>query len=128
MCLAVPVKVVELGAGDAALVDLGGIRKQISLALVEDVAVGDYVILHVGYALTRLDPAEAERTLALFAEAGVASAGSDLASTFAGEVGSGMGLEFEADHGSPSAPAGSGPGQALEAEGNGMAAPTERSG
>jgi hydrogenase expression/formation protein HypC len=71
MCLAVPVRVVEVGAGDAAIVDLGGIRKEISLALVEDVAVGDYVILHVGYALARLDPAEAERTLALFAEAGV---------------------------------------------------------
>jgi hydrogenase expression/formation protein HypC len=70
MCLAVPVRVVELGQGDAAIVDLGGIRKEISLALVEDVAVGDYVILHVGYALTRLDPAEAERTLALFAEVG----------------------------------------------------------
>ena len=70
MCLAVPVRVVELQDGDAALVDLGGIRKQISLALVEDVAVGDYVILHVGYALTKLDPDEAARTLALFAEAG----------------------------------------------------------
>jgi hydrogenase expression/formation protein HypC len=74
MCLAVPVRVVELQDGDAAIVDLGGIRKQISLALVDDVAVGDYVILHVGYALTKLDPAEAERTLALFAEAGVLAA------------------------------------------------------
>jgi hydrogenase expression/formation protein HypC len=72
MCLAVPVRVVELRGDDAAMVDLGGIRKEISLALVDDVAVGDYVILHVGYALTRLDPAEAERTLALFAEAGAA--------------------------------------------------------
>jgi len=71
MCLAVPVKVVEIGEGDAATVDLGGVRKQISLALVEDVAVGDYVILHVGYALTKLDSAEAERTRARFAEAGV---------------------------------------------------------
>ena len=72
MCLAVPVRVVELCGDDAAIVDLGGIRKEVSLALVEDVAVGDYVILHVGYALTKLDPAEAEKTLALFAEAGVA--------------------------------------------------------
>jgi len=71
MCLAVPVRVVEICGGDAAIVDLGGIRKEISLALVEDVAVGDYVILHVGYALTKLDAAEAERTLALFAEAGM---------------------------------------------------------
>ncbi|HET8746368.1 MAG TPA: HypC/HybG/HupF family hydrogenase formation chaperone [Ramlibacter sp.] len=68
MCLALPVKVVEVeGAGDWATVDLGGVRKRISLALLDGVEAGDYVILHVGYALTRLDPAEAERTLALFA-------------------------------------------------------------
>lgn len=67
MCLAIPVRVVELVGDDQALVDLGGIRKQISLALVDGVAVGDYVILHVGYALSKLDPEEAERTLALFA-------------------------------------------------------------
>lgn len=73
MCLALPVRVVELAPGDNAIIDLGGIRKQISLALVDDVAVGDYVILHVGYALSKLDPAEAEKTLALFREAGVAN-------------------------------------------------------
>ena len=72
MCLALPVKVVELRDGDLAVVDLGGVRKEVSLALVDGVAVGDYVILHVGYALTRLDPAEAERTLATFAESGLA--------------------------------------------------------
>jgi len=68
MCLAIPVRVVERLGDDAAIVELGGIRKQISLALVDGVQVGDYVILHVGYALSRLDPEEAERTLALFAE------------------------------------------------------------
>ena len=68
MCLALPVKVIEVGANDTAIVDLGGVRKEISLALLSDVKVGDYVILHVGYALSKLDPEEAERTLALFAE------------------------------------------------------------
>ena len=68
MCLAIPVKVVEVGADDTAIVDLGGVRKEISLALLSDVQVGDYVILHVGYALSKLDPEEAEKTLALFAE------------------------------------------------------------
>lgn len=68
MCLALPSRVVELLDDDQAKVDLGGITKAISLALVEDVAVGDYVIVHVGYALSKLDPAEAEKTLALFAE------------------------------------------------------------
>jgi hydrogenase expression/formation protein HypC len=55
------------------MVDIAGVGKEISLALVDDVAVGDYVIVHVGYALTRLDPEEAEKTLALFAELGEAA-------------------------------------------------------
>jgi hydrogenase expression/formation protein HypC len=71
MCLAIPAQVVELRDGDNAVVDLAGVRKEISLSLVEDVAVGDYVIVHVGYALNKLDPDEAARTLALFAEIGV---------------------------------------------------------
>ena len=71
MCLAIPARVVEIQENDLAIVDLGGVRKDISLALVEDVAVGDYVIVHVGYALTRLDPEEAAKTLALMAEAGL---------------------------------------------------------
>ena len=73
MCLALPVKVIEIGrgpAGDMGLVDLDGVTKEISLALLDDVMVGDYVILHVGYALSKLDPEEAERTLALFADIG----------------------------------------------------------
>jgi hydrogenase expression/formation protein HypC len=71
MCLALPVKVVAVGmgpAGDGAMVDLGGVKKEISLALLDDVVVGDYVILHVGYALSKLDPEEAAKTLALFAQ------------------------------------------------------------
>ena len=71
MCLAIPARVVALPEPETALIDLGGVRKRVSLALVDGVAVGDYVIVHVGYALTRLDPAEAERTLAVFAEAGI---------------------------------------------------------
>ncbi len=67
MCLAIPVRVVELLGESTAVVDLDGIRKEISLALVDGVKPGDYVILHVGYALSKLDPEEAARTLALFA-------------------------------------------------------------
>lgn len=68
MCLAIPVKIVELLDNDLAVSDVGGIRKEISLALVDDVKVGDYVIAHVGYAINRLDAEEADKTLALFAE------------------------------------------------------------
>jgi hydrogenase expression/formation protein HypC len=74
MCLALPSLVTELLPDDQAKVELGGISKTISLALVSDVAVGDYVIVHVGYALTRVDPAEAAKTLALFAEMQAAGA------------------------------------------------------
>ncbi len=73
MCLAIPALVVELLPADMARIDLDGVRKDISLSLVEDVAVGDYVIVHVGYALQKLDPQEAAETLALFAELGKAA-------------------------------------------------------
>jgi hydrogenase expression/formation protein HypC len=69
MCLAIPVQVTELLDDDMARVTLDGVTKVISLALVEDVQVGDYVILHVGYALNKLDPEEAEKTLQLLDEA-----------------------------------------------------------
>ncbi|MBB4267107.1 HypC/HybG/HupF family hydrogenase formation chaperone [Roseospira visakhapatnamensis] len=68
MCLAVPAKVLALLPDAMARVDAGGVIKDVSVALVEDLAPGDYVILHVGYALSRLDPEEADRTLALIAE------------------------------------------------------------
>ena len=70
MCLALPAQVVEISGNDLGVVDLGGVRKEVSLALIDDVAIGDYVIIHVGYALTKLDPEEAAKTLALFEEMG----------------------------------------------------------
>jgi hydrogenase expression/formation protein HypC len=72
MCLAIPALISELLPNGMARISLDGVEKVISLALVDDVAVGDYVILHVGYALQRLDPAEAERTLALLDEVAAA--------------------------------------------------------
>ncbi len=68
MCLAVPACVVELLDDDKARVDQSGVQLVISVALLEEVAVGDWVIIHVGYALNRLDPEEAAATLELFAE------------------------------------------------------------
>ena len=59
---------IEISDPERAVVDMGGVRKRISTALLDEVAVGDYVIVHVGYALSRLDPEEAAETLRLFAE------------------------------------------------------------
>ncbi|SEQ07003.1 hydrogenase expression/formation protein HypC [Amphritea atlantica] len=70
MCLAIPVEVVEILDSDTAIADIGGVRKEINVALIEDLTVGDYVILHVGYALNKIDPEEARKTLELFAELG----------------------------------------------------------
>lgn len=68
MCLAIPARVCALLEGDIALIELDGLKREISIALVEEVAVGDYVIVHVGHALGKLDPEEAEQTLALLRE------------------------------------------------------------
>jgi len=67
MCLAIPVKVDQVLEDQLAIVELSGVKTTISLALVDDVVPGDYVILHVGYALSKLDPDEAAETLKLFA-------------------------------------------------------------
>ena len=72
MCLAMPAKIVAIDeATDMATVALGEVKKEVSLALVEDVAVDDFVLIHVGYALNKVSAEEAERTLQLFAEAGL---------------------------------------------------------
>jgi hydrogenase expression/formation protein HypC len=68
MCLAVPGRITEIRSDDTALVDFSGVVKAISLALVEGVAVDDYVLVHVGYALQKIDPEEARRTLELIGE------------------------------------------------------------
>ena len=72
MCLALPAQVVSIDeATDMATVALGEVKREVSLALVEDVKVDDYVLIHVGYALNKVSEEEAEKTLALFAEAGL---------------------------------------------------------
>lgn len=68
MCLALPALVVSLTEADQAVVELGGVRKPVSIALVPDAKVGDYLIVHVGHAIGMIDPDEAERTLAMFGE------------------------------------------------------------
>lgn len=68
MCLALPACIVALQPEEQAIVELGGVRKSVSVALTPGVDVGDYVIVHVGHAIGVVDPAEAARSLALFAE------------------------------------------------------------
>lgn len=67
MCLAVPALVQSID-GDYAQVDFGGASKRICVSLLPDLKVGEYVIIHTGYAIERLDPEEAKKTLALFEE------------------------------------------------------------
>lgn len=72
MCLAIPARVVAIDeVSDMATVALGEVRKEVSVALLDGVVLGDYVLLHVGYAINKIDPLEAQRTLQLFAEAGM---------------------------------------------------------
>ena len=69
MCLAIPAKVISLSEdGAMASVEIGGVKKDVSVSLVEGVSEGDYVIVHTGFALSKLDPKEAQETLELFAE------------------------------------------------------------
>ncbi len=68
MCLAIPAKVKKLLPHQRAIVSVGGTEKEISTTLIAELSEGDYIILHVGYALVKLDEQEAQKTLALFAE------------------------------------------------------------
>lgn len=68
MCLAIPSKIVTID-DQMATIDVDGVQRQASLLLLEDVAVGDYVIVHAGFAIQRLDAAAAEESLALLRQA-----------------------------------------------------------
>jgi len=63
MCLAVPGKVLEIGEDNMAVVDIAGVRRRVCLDLVEGIAPEDYVLVHVGFALQRIDADEAQRTM-----------------------------------------------------------------
>ena len=72
MCLALPGKVLAIDeATEMATVAIDQVKVDVSLALVDDVELGDYVLIHVGYALNKLSEEEARNTLQLFAEAGL---------------------------------------------------------
>ncbi|MCX5725883.1 MAG: HypC/HybG/HupF family hydrogenase formation chaperone [Candidatus Saganbacteria bacterium] len=67
MCLAIPVKIIKID-GDKAEVDASGIRKEASLKLLPDVCVGDYILIHAGFAIQKLDEEQALESLKLWSE------------------------------------------------------------
>ncbi|WP_366927662.1 HypC/HybG/HupF family hydrogenase formation chaperone [Aeromicrobium sp.] len=74
MCLAVPGRVLSLFEKDGqqmAQVDFGGVRKEVCLAYIPDAQIGEYVVVHVGFAIQRLDEASAIETLANFDKLGI---------------------------------------------------------
>jgi hydrogenase expression/formation protein HypC len=74
MCLALPAQIVAIDSiTGMATASVDNVKVEVSLALVDEVAIGDYVLVHVGYALQKIDEDEALKTLALFAEAGLMS-------------------------------------------------------
>lgn len=86
MCLGIPMEVVGLVPPDRALVELGNVSMEVSLQLVENVSIGDYVIVHAGFAIEVLDVRAAEETLQLLTELAEAEALMDENETTDGEV------------------------------------------
>ncbi len=68
MCLAIPTKVTAIDENKVATVELGGVERQISLVMTPEAQVGDYVLVHTGYAITVMDPEEAHASLEVFAQ------------------------------------------------------------
>jgi hydrogenase expression/formation protein HypC len=72
MCLAIPGRIIEMvdEANGLAKVDVSGVRRNVNIALLDDAGVGDYVLIHVGFALSKVDEKEAEETLRMLQELG----------------------------------------------------------
>ena len=68
MCLAIPMKVAQIDADGLGVADLEGVRHEVDLSLIGPVQVGDYVIIHAGYAIEKLDQTEAKLRIELFKE------------------------------------------------------------
>lgn len=68
MCLAIPTQIKEIDADRMALVELGGVARRVSLIMAPEAQVGDYVLVHTGYAISVMDPEEAEASLQAFEE------------------------------------------------------------
>jgi hydrogenase expression/formation protein HypC len=71
MCLAVPMKLVEIDESKNGKAEAGGVLYSVNLRLIPDVKIGDYIIIHAGFAIEKLDEEEARKTLELFSETGI---------------------------------------------------------
>ncbi len=70
MCLGIPARIVDLAEPGLAKAEISGVRREVSVALVPEAEVGDWVLVHVGFALQRIDEEQARETLALLAQMG----------------------------------------------------------
>lgn len=72
MCLAIPGKIVEIvdAANHIAKVEIGGVRRGVNIGMLDDLKIGDYVLVHVGFAMSKVDEKEAHETLRLLQELG----------------------------------------------------------
>jgi hydrogenase expression/formation protein HypC len=72
MCLAIPGKIVEIVDEEnrIAKVDVGGVKRNVNIGMLDDVSLGDYVLIHVGFAMSKIDEKEAEETLRLLQDLG----------------------------------------------------------
>jgi len=66
MCLAVPAEVMEILDNDLGTIDVGGVKTRVNLSLVDGVSVGDFVLVHAGFAIEKVDETEARKTMELF--------------------------------------------------------------
>ncbi len=69
MCLAIPSRIIRIDENSMATVDVDGVKREVSLLLLEDACVGEYVIVHAGFAISKLNETEAVESLKLLREA-----------------------------------------------------------
>lgn len=72
MCLAIPGKIVEIVdvANNLAKIEIGGVRRMVNIGMLDDVVLGDYVLIHVGFAMSKINEKEAHETLEILRELG----------------------------------------------------------
>ena len=69
MCIAVPMEVVEINDNNMGVAELNGVKRDVGFMLLEDINLGDWVLIHAGFAISRLNREEAEETLSLLKQA-----------------------------------------------------------